>query len=194
VLTYDDGPGEHLTAALLDLLDSEGVKASFYMLGERIAERPDIARDAIKRGHDVGAHGERHVNAWYANPITAARDFDAGRATVAAVGGKPAMFRPPYGKLTLVQWLIELQRDSKLGWWSVDSRDSWDRRPIADVVNDVVAARGGVVLMHDYDRYDTGDVAVSHQDHVLELTRTIIAAAREAGLRVVPMSALPKSA
>ena len=190
VLTYDDGPGEHLTTALLDLLDSEGVKASFYMLGERITAHPTIVRDAISRGHDVGAHGERHVNAWYSSPMTTAQDFDAGRRTVASVGGNAAMFRPPYGKLTLVQWLIERQHGSKLGWWSVDSRDSWDRRPISDVVDEVIAARGGVVLMHDYDRYDAGDADVSHHDHVLSLTRSIITAARGANLRIVPMSAL----
>jgi peptidoglycan-N-acetylglucosamine deacetylase len=191
VLTYDDGPGEQLTAALLDLLDREGVRASFYMLGERIAARPEIVRSAIARGHDVGAHGERHVNAWYANPLAAARDFDAGRRSVAAVGGNPTMFRPPYGKLTLIQSIIERRRGSRLGWWSVDSRDSWDRRPVGEVVDEVIAARGGVVLMHDYDRYDAGNHPVAHQDHVLDLTCNIIAAARDAGLRVVPMSALP---
>lgn len=190
VLTYDDGPGEFLTADLLDLLDREGVKATFYMLGERIAARPHIVAAAIARGHDVGAHGERHVNAWYATPMKTARDFDAGRRSVAAVGGNPAMFRPPYGKLTMIQWMIERRRRSQLGWWSIDSKDSWDRRPIDEVVADVVLSRGGVVLMHDYDRYDAGATEVSHKDHVLQLTSSIIAAARGENLRIVPMSAL----
>jgi peptidoglycan-N-acetylglucosamine deacetylase len=190
VLTYDDGPGEFLTADLLDLLDREGVKATFYMLGERIAVRPHIVSAAVARGHDVGAHGEKHVNAWYATPMKAARDFDAGRRSVAAVGGNAAMFRPPYGKLTLIQWIIERRRGSRLGWWSIDSKDSWDRRPIDDVVAEVVASRGGVVLMHDYDSYDAGAMAVSHKEHVLQLTSRIIAAARSANLRIIPMSAL----
>jgi peptidoglycan/xylan/chitin deacetylase (PgdA/CDA1 family) len=119
-----------------------------------------------------------------------ARDFDAGRDRVASIGGNPAMFRPPYGKLTLIQWLIERQRGSHLGWWSIDSRDSWDRRPIAAVVDEVLAAGGGVVLMHDYDQYGLVSPQATHHDHVLELTRAIIEASRNAGLRILPMSEL----
>ena len=190
VLSYDDGPGAVLTPALLDLLEARQVRASFFMLGDRIAERPDTVRRLVEAGHDLGSHSEKHLNAWFALPWAVSRDVKAGMRTVVRAGGRPTLFRPPYGKVTLGGLLQAWRNNIMLCWWTVDTRDSWARRPTEDVLAEIKAKGGGVVLMHDYDSYDHGSDPVSHVDHVLGLSSRILDFAREGGFRVLTVSEL----
>ncbi len=190
VLSYDDGPGERLTPALLELFQRRGAKASFFMLGKRVSARPAIARQLVADGHDLGSHSESHVNGWKSLPGTWARDVDAGMRSVESAGGSPALFRPPYGKVTLAGWLAHRKRGTRFAWWTVDSQDSWKRRPIAEVLAEIEAKGGGVVLMHDFDSYDSGPDPLPHADHVLALTTAILDLADARNMRVVSLSQL----
>lgn len=189
VLSYDDGPGRTLTPKLLDLLQRHNARANFFMLGSRAATSPEIVARAVAEGHEVGSHSFSHRNAWKTDPVTLARDFARGRRTLAAAGADNRFFRPPYGKMTIAQWMLERRRGTRFGWWSVDSKDSWDRRPIDAVVGEIRARQGGVVLMHDYDDYPA-DSAVSHADHLLALTSAILETARADGMNVVTLGEL----
>lgn len=193
VLSYDDGPGTTLTPALLDLFEARKVKASFFMLGSRIAERPELVQRVVEAGHDLGSHSESHLNAWSALPWAVSRDIEAGMQTVQRAGGKPGLFRPPFGKMTLGGLLAARQRNIALCWWTVDTRDSWKRRPAEEVLAEIKTKGGGVVLMHDYDSYDHGSDRVSHPDHVLGLSGRILDLAQEGGFRVITMSELQGS-
>ncbi len=194
VLTYDDGPGATLTPQLLDLLSESGVHATFFVLGQNAKAAPDLVRRLVQEGHEVGSHTYDHTNAWKVSPIRAARDVDAGVATVAKLGGDRNLFRPPYGKLTLAGLIAGLRRGFRYGWWTLDSRDSWDRRPMAEVLADLKAQGGGVVLMHDLDEYKdtTGDL--SHIDYVLQLTTKLIALAKSDGYQVMRLGDLDAKA
>ena len=194
VLSFDDGPGERLTPALLALFRERGVRASFFMLGNRIAERADIVRQVVADGHDLGSHSRSHLNAWKSLPGRWARDVDAGMQTVAGAGGQPDLFRPPYGKLTLAGWLAHKQRGTHLAWWTVDTRDSWQRRPIGDVLAEIEEKGGGVVLMHDFDSYDSGPDPLPHGEHVLALSTRILDHATARGMRVLSLSQLRQAA
>lgn len=190
VLSYDDGPGQSLTPKLLDLLRSHNARANFFMLGSRAATRPDIVARAVAEGHEVGSHSFSHRNAWKTDPVTLARDFARGRRALAVAGADNRFFRPPYGKMTIAQWLLERQRGTRFAWWSVDSKDSWDRRPIDAVVREIRARQGGVVLMHDYDDYPAKEAGVSHAEHLLALTAAILETARQDGLQVMTLGEL----
>lgn len=74
----------------------------------------------------------------------------------------------------------------------MDSRDSWARRPIADVLAELRRQGGGVVLMHDFDSYAGVPEAPSHfdLDHVPALTRSIIEMARAEGFHIIQMASL----
>src|SRR3546814_10946999 len=63
-LTVDDGPSDD-TPALLDLLDAHGAKATFFLVGERAAARPDLVRGIVARGHGLGNPSPRHPQAWF---------------------------------------------------------------------------------------------------------------------------------
>ena len=183
ILSYDDGPSETLTPALLDLLASERVHASFFMLGRNAAALPTLVRRALDEGHEVGSHTEQHANAWRTGPLAWARDVRRGIERANALGADGRLFRPPYGKLTLAGLLQTRRQNLRLAWWTSDSRDAWARRPIKDVLDEVTAKGGGVVLMHDFDSYAAPPGEIPHSEHCLELTRRLITLARSRGYR-----------
>lgn len=175
VLSFDDGPGERLTPQLLDLLGRHGAKASFYALGRNAEARPEMIDRMLAEGHEVGHHTYHHANAWRADPLTWSRDFRAGLEAARRLGAAPAAFRAPYGKLTLAGLIEALAAGVRFAWWSVDTRDSWDRRPVEAVLEEIRAKGGGVVLMHDFDRFDRVDESEkTHVAHALELTERIL--------------------
>src|SRR5690606_18061880 len=75
-LTIDDGPSPD-TAAILDLLDAHGAKATFFLVGERARARPDLVRDIAVRGHGIGNHSHTHPQArfWALGPGAMRREI-----------------------------------------------------------------------------------------------------------------------
>lgn len=63
-LTIDDGPSDD-TVAVLDLLDAHAAKATFFVVGERAATRPELVREIVRRGHTLGNHSATHPQAWF---------------------------------------------------------------------------------------------------------------------------------
>src|SRR5208283_4451809 len=59
-LTYDDGPNDPHTLTLLDVLAKHNVRATFFMIGRYVRQRPDIARAVAEAGHEVGNHTFTH--------------------------------------------------------------------------------------------------------------------------------------
>jgi peptidoglycan/xylan/chitin deacetylase (PgdA/CDA1 family) len=98
-LTVDDGPS-HETAALLDLLDRYQAKATFFLVAERAAARPELAREILRRGHGVGNHSRSHPQAWFwaLGPRAMAAEVDQAQATLREITGKaPRWFRAVVG-------------------------------------------------------------------------------------------------
>jgi len=181
VLTYDDGPGKSLTPALMELLSKHRVKATFFALGFRAEEKADTIRKIVEAGHELGSHTQRHLHAWKAGPTAVIDDIRRGRATIAHLGGNLSLFRPTYGKLTLGSLIWTVWRRIVLCWWTVDTRDSWAPRDIADVVAEIVRKGGGIELMHDHESYSRvqGMTEKDRADYVLAMTTAIIALAAE---------------
>jgi peptidoglycan/xylan/chitin deacetylase (PgdA/CDA1 family) len=152
-LTFDDGPSPEHTPRILDLCDAAGVKATFFVIGEKVARHPDLVREIVARGHGLGVHGHRHDRLLALRaPRTIAEDLDDAIAAVeAATGERPSLFRPPVGLTSprvarALEWL-----DVTVVGWSVRGLDGHrGARP------DRVAARvmpklrdGAIVVLHD---------------------------------------------
>src|SRR5579863_5127789 len=58
-LTFDDGPSES-TPTLLDILEANRVRATFFMCGSNVRRFPEVAREVLKRGHEIGNHTDTH--------------------------------------------------------------------------------------------------------------------------------------
>lgn len=179
VLTYDDGPGNVLTLALLNLLASNNVHANFFMTGRKIESFPNQALDVVAQGHVIGSHSFGHLHAWKHNPVKVIRDIQAGFRICKNISISN-WFRPPFGKITLATLLYTWITHHKFAWWTIDSTDTWPS-PLAieKIVESVKKQGGGVVLMHDNDRSDT-----SRQDYVLNLTLRLIELARDEGYNI----------
>ncbi|MDH5824625.1 polysaccharide deacetylase family protein [Luteimonas sp. RD2P54] len=151
-LTIDDGPSDD-TTALLDLLDRHRARATFFLVGERAAARPQLVREILRRGHGIGNHSHGHPQAWFwaLGPRRMAREIGQAQATLAALAGAPPRwFRSVVG-MTNPFVAAPLRRHGL-------ARVAWSARGF-DAVRadpDAVAARiardlapGAIVLLHE---------------------------------------------
>jgi len=180
VLTYDDGPGPTLTTRLLDLLSAESQKAVFFALGCKVARNAGLVDRMVAEGHELGCHGQDHLHAWQAWPWEAVRDINLGYQSMSRWIKPDAIFRPPYGKLTLATLLGARRRGRRLGWWTVESGDTYSTLPTNPelAAQAIARAGGGVVLMHDFDR------AEDRMNFVLSATESLLLTARREGLTI----------
>jgi peptidoglycan-N-acetylglucosamine deacetylase len=185
VLSYDDGPSASLTPRLLDLLERLDVRATFFLLGRNAVAEPGLVDKLVRSGHEVGSHTQHHLNAWRAQPWAVARDVDAGVKTLESLGVPTRLFRPPFGKLTIAGVIGGARRGLRFGFWTLDSRDSWRRRPADEVISLLAEKGGGVVLMHDFAAPRRGAAADEHPAYLLDLTERLVNFARAEGFTLL---------
>ena len=214
-LTFDDGPSPEVTPRVLDMLDDLEVKATFFMIGERVKRNPELAREVVKRGHEVAAHSMRHLDAWKVSPINGIRDVSDGVSTMHEASLEPIFFRPPRGRATLGSVFQSLRSGCRPLWWTHDSGDSGytsgrsrlslarflkhaahspltagDIEDMLDSSNraswlEEVAEKGGVVLFHDAPM-ERPELT----DLTMAATRDLVEAARQRGNTFVLASSL----
>ena len=157
-LTFDDGPHPEGTPAVLDALDAAAAKATFFLMGEQVERRPELAREIAARGHAIAVHGYRHTLLLRRTRRGLADDLDRAAATIAdATGVVPGYYRAPYGVFSTAS--LDLARER--GWipmlWSLWGRD-WERRATGEAIARRTGGRlagGDVVLLHDADYYSS---------------------------------------
>jgi peptidoglycan/xylan/chitin deacetylase (PgdA/CDA1 family) len=146
-LTFDDGPWPESTRQVLRILADNNVKATFYMVGQEVLRRPEIAREVRDAGHAIGNHSWDHPS----------RPRDATRQVVRTdneikkvLGFAPTTFRPPYGLLKNGMARQAMRDGQPVLLWSADSTD-WSRPGVARIASRVLnqAGPGGIALMHD---------------------------------------------
>ena len=132
-LTFDDGPSEY-TEALLDLLATHHMKATFFMLGPEMERYPEAVKRMVEEGHSVGVHGVSHERKIFYNGVfSPVKEMDQANDTLQAIAGQRTFLaRTPYGSspyLTKKQ-KEALENQNYLLWdWTIDSRDWSYRNP-----------------------------------------------------------------
>src|ERR1700733_9073797 len=97
-LTYDDGPNDPHTFRLLEVLAKHDVKATFFLIGRFVKQRPDIARELTRAGHVVGNHTFSHPNLLFATSEQTRTELTTCEQVLSdAVGEHSRLFRPPFG-------------------------------------------------------------------------------------------------
>ncbi len=155
-LTFDDGPDAGVTPRILDILHEKQVRATFFELGVKMQNLPEISRRAEREGHEVESH-----SLWHGNLSTFSRDavFDDFNQTKAifneVLGHDFKMLRPPYGAVN--GYVRELP--VPLMVWSVDTED-WKSKDAGSVLWHAqnYTFDGAIILMHDV--YDSTAEAV----------------------------------
>jgi peptidoglycan/xylan/chitin deacetylase (PgdA/CDA1 family) len=151
-MTFDDGPSAALTPKLLDLLAAHHIKATFFVIGENVAEHPEIVARAAREGHEIANHSWSHPNfAKMSQESVRSQLQRTDDAIKNAIGKSPTLLRPPYGSITEREkrWIHdEFGYDIIL--WDVDPLD-WKRPGPAVVRNRILKETrpGSIVLSHD---------------------------------------------
>jgi peptidoglycan/xylan/chitin deacetylase (PgdA/CDA1 family) len=155
-LTIDDGPSTD-TAAMLDLLDRHRARATFFVVGERARQRPELVREIVRRGHALGNHSQTHPQAWFwaLGPARMHAQIAQGQATLAALGGTPPRwFRAVVGMAN--PFVSAALREHGLARvaWSTRGYDALAADPQAVVARiERGLAPGAIVLLHEGARH-----------------------------------------
>ncbi len=151
-LTFDDGPNPATTPRLLDMLKERGVRATFFVLGTRAAQHPDLLRRIVEEGHELANHSWNHPQLPKLTVAAAEKQItDTDDAIFNATGQRTAYMRPPYGAM---RGPLQEHLNKKFGisfiYWSIDPLD-WKNRDPKLVHERIVtqAAPGAIVLAHD---------------------------------------------
>jgi peptidoglycan-N-acetylglucosamine deacetylase len=185
-LTFDDGPDAQWTLRILEELQRLRLRATFFMVGERVQAMPAIVGAAIEAGHEVQLHCHRHVRHTELSEDEIERDTDAALAALAQIGVCPTHWRTPWGITTNATLRVADARGLELVHWSIDTHD-WRGDPAVAMLAQArpLLAGGGVVLMHD--ALGPGALRKSCENTV-ELLRGLVAAASEQELSIGPLS------
>lgn len=145
-LTFDDGPIPQVTEFVLDVLKYYNIKATFFCVGENIIKHPQVFEKILQNNHSVGNHTYAHENGWKTSNalyIESIQRFEKIFPT--------KLFRPPYGKMSYIQYKYLLQQKHKIVFWNIISYDyhhKMDKSRCFYLLKKYTVG-GNIVLFHD---------------------------------------------
>ena len=147
-LTFDDGPDARYTGALLDGLRARNIKVSFFLLGEKVEQNPDLVRRMQEEGHLVGNHTYHHVQLDKLSDAKAREEIlKTNNLIYETTGTYPQYMRPPFGA-----WKknLELRVEMIPVFWTIDTLD-WKVQNTEQIIKTVEekVKDGSIILMHD---------------------------------------------
>ena len=144
-LTFDDGPIPESTPFILDTLRQEGIKATFFMVGDNVRKYPLLFKQIVDEGHLAGNHTHNHIGG-LAHTVKAYM-YNVERAN--AYIHSP-FFRPPHGWMRMAQYAW-LSRRYKVVMWDLVTRDYSKWITANDIVDNVkrYARNGSIITFHD---------------------------------------------
>jgi peptidoglycan-N-acetylglucosamine deacetylase len=151
-LTLDDGPDGDRTRALSKELKERAVRATFFVIGERLNAQPDVARLLLEDGHTLANHTQRHPRKsfWCSRRSRVQAEVDGGAAALRALGVEANWFRPPVGHKPPALQRTLAERGMRLISWTVGGRDGWCA-DAKDTVQRVLthAKPGAIIVLHE---------------------------------------------
>jgi peptidoglycan/xylan/chitin deacetylase (PgdA/CDA1 family) len=150
-LTFDDGPNDPHTCNLLDVLSRHNVKATFFLIGRYVRQRPDIVAEIAKRGHVIGNHTFTHPLLTFRSPADIRTEIAQCREAIHdAVGEHSDLFRPPWGARRPAVFRIARQLGLQPVMWNITGYDWKASSP--EFIERKVSPKihgGDVILLHD---------------------------------------------
>lgn len=149
-LTFDDGPEEQYTAAILDILQRFSVPATFFCVGKHVVHHPTLMHRIVNEGHAIGNHSWDHVNLTTLASDQIRDQLQNTQDIIHSVTGfSPKYVRPPFGAInsTVEDVIIALGFHPAL--WTIDSTD-WQGSSAPHIAHTVLSQLhpGAVVLFH----------------------------------------------
>ena len=177
-LTFDDGPHPEFLPRLLDKLRELDVHATFFVVGEKVADAPDMAARIVQDGHEIGNHTYHHLNLTTI-PLEFVKSEIASNNEMIykSCGIRPKFFRAPGGRCDEDVFRIARQQRLTSVMWTDDPADF--KNPGAEIIEDRLLQRvrpGAVILLH------------SGIEQTLAMLPDFVAQARRGGYRFVTLS------
>ena len=177
-LTFDDGPHPLITPWILDQLDKEGVKATFFLVGKQVTLYPELVREIRRRGHVVGSHSYAHRSFRHLTPVECEQDLVKSRLAIReACGETVTLFRPPGGYYDASAKGAAGALGFVTVFWScnITSYPGLDGARIAAEMARQ-SADGGIILLHN------------GEDETLDTLPYLVPELRKRGARLVTIS------
>jgi peptidoglycan/xylan/chitin deacetylase (PgdA/CDA1 family) len=149
-LTFDDGPCHPYTSQLMEVLDSEGVRATFFMPGHNVRREPHLAAEVASR-HAVGNHTYTHPHLTWSRTSKVREELERGQEAIHdATGTIPIIFRVPHGWYGPQVISTAEELGMRCVGWSVMAWD-WNRPPADTIQRRILrgTSPGGITLLHD---------------------------------------------
>ncbi len=185
-LTFDDGPDPEATPPLLELLKERNIPATFFLIGKRVDEHPQLAQRITEDGHLIANHSYQHSYLMnFFPPARLRRELqDAQRSIKAATDLVPRFYRTPLG-LTNPAFTMDIKPlDLEFVGWIIRALD---RKGTPEKVVDRILAGtmpGGILILHD---------GWTRPDRLLDIVRRLLDGLEEMGYEVVPLDRLIES-
>jgi peptidoglycan/xylan/chitin deacetylase (PgdA/CDA1 family) len=188
-LTFDDGPSQGPTDAILDILRDENAPAAFFVIGRNVAAAPQLLRRVHDEGHLIGNHTYDHAHwgAFFGADYWEAQLERTDHLIEQITGVRPRLFRPPLGIKTFWLTLVLKQRGQTMVTWSSKARDG-----VPTTTNQILkrllpgATSGDIMLLHDgIDPHSPRDPQPS-----IDCLRPLIHSLREKDFEIVRLDEL----
>lgn len=178
-ISFDAAWGADKTRAIMDVCDSYGVKATFFLVGFWVDKYPDVVAEISSRGFEIGTHSATHPQMSKLTEAQCREELLSSGKKIFEITGKPVeLFRPPFGDYDNQLLTVAKGLGLYTIQWSVDSLD-WKGLSAREIAERVQKAQSGdIILCHN------------NSDHIVEALPLIFEAARLKGLTFVPIGEL----
>lgn len=186
-LTFDDGPDEDFTPQILDILKKYNIKATFYVIGEKVQYNKKIIKREYEEGHEIGNHTYTHINVAKQSYNKIKKEIGDTQSAVKSVTGVyPKTFRPPYRAIS--KDMCEIIKDNNMNivlWSYVDARD-WENPGACSIAKTIEngVQNGCIILLHDYNKIR------NPKSQTIEALESIIPDLLQKGYKFVTISEL----
>ena len=157
-LTFDDGPHPEITAWVMAELKKHQIKATFFCVGDNLKKFPEVAKNLLTEGHQIGNHTMHHIKGWKHNNGVYLNDIENCETEIREIHeqldnerAQPLLFRPPYGQIKPSQIKLLRTKGYEIIQWSDLSCD-YDKhlnceKSLSALVKN--AKPGSIVVFHD---------------------------------------------
>ena len=179
-ISFDASWGADKTISILDILDEHDVKTTFFLVGGWVDKYPDMVKEIVARGHEIGNHSDTHPHMSQLSESAIKDELRIMSDKVEKLTGvRPTLFRPPYGDYN--NRVIEVARAEgyECVQWSIDSLD-WKDRGTEDIIKQCTY------------RVDNGDIVLFHNDSndIVNALPTVIKHYQGLDYTIIPVSEL----
>lgn len=178
-ISFDAAWGADKTRKIMDVCESYGVNATFFLVGFWVDKYPDVTQEIATRGFEIGTHSETHPQMSKLSAEEVKNQLTSSSKKIFDLTGKPVnVFRPPFGDYNNQLLTVADQMGLYTVQWSVDSLD-WKGLSASAIAQRVQTAKSGdIILCHN------------NSDHIVEALPLIFESLKLKGLKFCPVGEL----